>query len=413
MNRIAVCIALIALSVPGVAWGQVYDSYFVYRGADYPNGAVGWSHHAEGIAHDEQFWYIAQSSQRYGGPSFPHIPSHLWKIPVEVDLGAVTSATPGVVRREIAPDHILVSRQYEKFGDPVVYQYNGAGYLVVPISGNGSCESSPAAAVAFFRCSDLGYVDYAILPGQCGDAGWVAVNAAGELVSSRDHIGLPEPSQQGLRVYTVGWSALETSSQAIVAFDRTIPVLNESGAPLELLHIQGGEFDPGGRLLYVSSGYYDEENAAADREGIHVIDTATFRRVRHSARGVAGQLFNFYYNPGADTYEEPQGLTIWNLDQGAAPGIYGQLHAIVRRYGWDAGDQVYLKHYTRALAVNSQWAGCHTGSPSCPFQTIPAALSRAWNGAEIRIRAGVYAAPLTIASEVRFSAEAGVVRIGN
>jgi hypothetical protein len=47
---------------------------------------------------------------------------------------------------------------------------------------------------------------------------------------------------------------------------------------------------------------------------------------------------------GGDYDEEPEGLTWWDLDRSDAPGIEGQLHAIVLDND-DNGDDIYFKHY--------------------------------------------------------------------
>lgn len=136
-------------------------------------------------------------------------------------------------------------------------------------------------------------------------------------------------------------------------------------------------------------------------------------RVGHSTRGFGH--FDFYYDPGFPTYEEPEGLTIWDLDVGRAPGIRGQLHAMVSDNDIEAGD-IDFKHYTCTIRVDPSGGctpGTQPGSPSCPFPTIAGAANLAWSGAEIRLRAATYNGPLSLAKRVRLSAEGGVVRIGH
>lgn len=393
-----------AILIPQGVFGQSYEAHYVYRGG-YPIAETAWSHAVHGVAHDDDHWYITQAAPVVN--PFKAI----WKIPVGLDLRTVTPTSPGVVRQMVSNMPQLTGFRF--LGDPDVYRHGGVDYLAVPIAEQGSCFQAPASGVAFFRCGDLGYIDHASLPGQCGEAEWLAASGTGKLYSSRDilHPESNNENQRGLRVYSVDWNALQFNQQVSITFDRTILLLDESGAPLGIRNVQGGEFAPGEQLLYISSGDSLDDNSDADRGGIHVFDTATFRRVRHSGRGVAGEIFDFYFDPGFDTYEEPQGLTLWDLDDGRAPGIRGQLHAIVRDND-DIHDDVDLKHYTRALSVDSQWAGCQSGTPACPFQSIPAALSSAWDGAEIRIRGGTYPNPITVASRLRFSSENGIARIG-
>ncbi|MGE3181736.1 MAG: hypothetical protein AB7N71_08905 [Phycisphaerae bacterium] len=401
-DRIAT-VLLSALLIPHAAVGQSYEAHYVYLGG-YPIAETAWSHEIHGVAHDDDHWYITQAAPVVN--PFKAI----WKIPVGLDLRTVTESSPGVLRRMVSSVPQL--SQFKFIGDPDVYRHNGIDYLVVPISEEGSCFQAAGSGVAFFRCSDLSYIDHASLPGQCGEAEWVAVDSAGQLYSSRDFIApnSGNENQRGLRVYNVDWNTLQLSQQATITFDHTVLLFDVNGAPLGIRTMQGGEFAPGDQLLYLSSGYALDNNDDADRGGLHVFDTATFRRVQHSSRGVNGQIFDFYYDPGFDTFEEPQGLTLWDLDDGRAPGIRGQLHAIVREDD-ELHDDVDFKHYTRALSVDSNWTGCQTGAPACPFSSIPAALSAAWDGAEIRMRSGSYPNPLTVSRRLRFSAENGIARI--
>lgn len=382
------------------ATAQLFESHYLFRGG-YPIAGTAWSYRVEGVAHDNDYWYFTMS----------RLPatvswSAIWKVPIGTDLLTVTGTTPGVTRHAVTNIHQLF--QYPSFGDGDVYRFNGVDYLVVPLSRDGGCINQ-SASVAFFRCDTLGFVGVAPLPGLPCDAQWIAVNDAGELYTSQSHVGLPVAGQLGLLVYNVNWASLGTPDPLMVTFNREIPMWNESGQPLELFHMQGGDFAPGDRLLYLSSGYFNDNNETADREGIHVIDTTTFQRVRHSSRGVAGQLFDCYYNPGGSSQEQPQGLTLWDLDDGRAPGIKGQLHVLIAEGFFETVD---FKHYTRALSVDRNWSGCQTGAPGCPFQTIPAALTRAWSGAEVRIRGGSYPSPINISQRVRLNAENGIARLG-
>lgn len=396
-------IALLAtavLTAHAAARGQDYEAHYVYLGG-YPIAETPWSFRVEGVAHDDDFWYFTRSRL----PATQSIHA-IWKVPVGLDLLNVTSTTPGVSVVSINNVHPLFN--FTGFGDPDVYRFNGIDYLVVPVSRYDDCFF-PGTAIAFFRCDTLDYRGHVLLPGPCGDAPWVAVSEGGELFSSRTNMGLSDPAERGLHVYNVDWAALENPNPVTITFNRTVPLFDENNQSLVPFHMQGGEFARGDQLLYLSSGQFNDENDTADREGIHVIDTTTFTRVRHSTRGVAGQLFDFYYNPGGSSEEQPQGLTLWDLDDGRAPGILGHLHVLV---GENFFETVDFKHYTRALAVDSNWVGCHTGAPACPFRTIGAALDRAWDGAEIRIRPGSYPNPLTISQRVRVSSQGGAVRVG-
>jgi hypothetical protein len=393
---------LIVFALATCARAQLYEAYYMQQ-VYYPVAETSWSDDIQGVDHDDNNWFFTSTRL-------------IWKIPVSLDLRTVAVQSPGVLRQAIGEYPQLLG--YNHLGDPDVFRYAGTDYLLVPIEdGEATCTSGLPGAIAIFRCSDLSYVAHTPFPGQCNDAGWVAVDSQGNLVSSRQHIGgapgSPPSTQGGLRFYAFDWNRLHTLQQASMTYTHSIYPVNESVVTLELVTMQGGEYAPGDSLLYLVSGFYDDNDGLEEREGIHVIDTTTWQRVQHSTRGYGH--FDYYYNPGFPTYEEPEGLTIWDLDDGRAPGIQGQLHVIVIDNDFDIGDSddVDFKHYTRAIRVDrSSGVSCQTGSQSCPFHAIPAAAAFAWSGAEVRIRAGSYPGPLTINKRIRISADGGVVRIG-
>lgn len=401
-----------ALAVPASA--QLFEAYYLNNRQPYPNGETPWSNDAQGVAHDDNNWFITTT---HG----------LYKIPVGLDLDTVSASSPGVLTRNLSfpdlPDIYILG--YHHFGDPVVYRACDEDYLLVPIEGQGI-----PGAIALFRCSDLSFIHHFILPNQCNsngqfcnDAGWCAVDTLGRLFTSRQHT-------TSLIVYNVDWLNLCIQGQLVITFAQEIPLTNEQGGPLDLATMQGGEFAPGDHLLYLVSGFYDDDDGLEELEGIHVIETAGWQRVAHSTRGYGH--FDYYYDPGFPTYEEPEGLTIWDLDDGSAPGITGQLHVIVSDNDAESGD-VDFKHYTNIIRVVANGAcayaacctpvappGCPTpfnetcefGVAECPFRTIQSALNAAWKGAEIRIGPATYAETMTISKRVRLTSAGGTVRIG-
>ena len=91
--------------------------------------------------------------------------------------------------------------------------------------------------------------------------------------------------------------------------------------------------------LYISCGYYEDPHPSW---GLHLFDLRTQRRIVRSTNGSGS--FNYEFHPGGSTDEEPEGLTYWDLDGRNAPGIKGQLHAILLDNDAN-GDDVYFKHY--------------------------------------------------------------------
>jgi hypothetical protein len=385
------------------AQAQLFEAYYMHSG-NFPVGETQWSDDAQGVAHDDNNWFITNTH-------------YIRKVPVTADLRTVTLLTPGVIYRSLTSYPELAG--YNHCGDPDTYTYGGVDYLVVPIENSTStCGSGPPGAIAILRCSDLSYVWHTPFPGQCNDAGWVAIDELGFMMSSRQHvhnsIHLPPPCQgTGLRYYAFEWELLRTTGQGELQFLQEIHPTDEQGNCLEMATMQGGEFAPGGRFLYLVSGFYDDDNGLEDREGIHVLDTSTYQRIQHSSRG-SGH-FDYYYDPGFPTYEEPEGLTIWDLDDGRAPGIRGQLHVFVSDNDIDLGDSgdIDFKHYTSAIRTDrASTMTCQTGTLACPFHTLADAINFAWTGGEVRAKTGIYLETPRITKRVRMTAEGGSVRIG-
>lgn len=382
----------LAAAFSPAALAQPQDGYYLHIG-NYPVAETNWSNDTQGLAHDNDNWFITQTDV-------------LWKIPVGQDLRTVTATSPGVLRRTLGFYQALAG--FEHTGDSVVYEFNGTRYLLVPLEGPGR-----PATIAIFHCDTLGYLTHFTLPSQVGDAGWCAVNADGVIYSSLQHTF-------SLTSYTFNWSLFQSSGAIELTPRPSEAMRDEQGLLLDLTTMQGGEFSPNDGLLYLVSGFYSDSNALADREGIHVMEKRTtpqgvieWRRISHSTRGFGH--FDYYYNPGTFTgAEEPEGLTIWDLDDGRAPNIRGQLHATVLTNQLDAGN-IDFKHYTSVIRVTPN-AGCAPGfpqgAPTCPFPSVAAAAGLAWNESELRISAGSYPGPVTISRRVRLTAEAGLVRIG-
>jgi hypothetical protein len=389
--RLLLSISVAMLLTVGRSVTAQVDGYQLYLGG-HPQAETSWSNDAQGVAHDDNNWYITQTEV-------------IWKIPVHLNLDTVTGTTSGVFRVPLTFYSSLEG--FHHTGDLVVHRHNGIDYLLLPLEGPGK-----PGTIAVFDCATMGYITKFALPLQSGDAGWCATDSNGLIYSTLQHASV-------LFVYELNWPLLQSSGIAQLTVHNSQPMFDEQNSAIDLVTMQGGEFAPGGRLLYLISGFYDDDNGLEEREGIHVLERSTdqfgnvsWHRVAHSTRGFGH--FDFYYDPGFPTYEEPEGLTVWDLDDGRAPGIRGQLHAFVSDNDADAGD-IDFKHYTATIRVIPS-GGCipgqQPGTPSCPFQTVTAAASFAWDGSEIRIRTGVYQSPLTVSRRVTLTAENGLVRIG-
>jgi len=155
---------------------------------------------------------------------------------------------------------------------------------------------------------------------------------------------------------------------------------------------------PSGRLLYVVAN------------GIHVFDLSTGKRIQRSTNGYG--YFNYEFHPGGTIQEEPEGITIWDLDDGRALGIRGQLHVLLLDNDWPDDDDVYVKHYTHTIYVDGKHSGDEGGRPWDPFNTVEEAHNLAWDGARIKIKAGSYPETLRISKRVEVVADGGTATIG-
>jgi hypothetical protein len=138
--------------------------------------------------------------------------------------------------------------------------------------------------------------------------------------------------------YRIDFDALSKGRVQLTLVDR-FALRDEQGAPLTMDYMQGGVFSAKG-CLYLVNGF--DEDFDEDDGGISVFNGATGVRV---ARSKSGQgPFNYEFHPGFSTYEEPEGITLWDLDGRGAPGIAGELHVLMLDND-SGGDQIYVKHY--------------------------------------------------------------------
>lgn len=339
-----------------------------YLGNNPDEGNPGWHEEVQGLAHDADYWYIAQNppigefpvGNFIGGPA-------LWRVPVTHDLGDGVSCGSGSVSCGRLINTPLLTHGYNHYGDIDTYEFGGVPYLLVPIEGG---DQGPA--VAIFRAdTTLAFLAFAPFPGQTHNAGWVAVDSSGLLLSSTGN------SVTQFNRFYLDWAAFQASGETSFTLDARPPILlqDESGSPLELLGAQGGEYSDNFQLLYFSNGYGDLEEATW---GIHVFEPrvgsgaecgsaaspcAVARQVEHSHKGSGG--FAFEFDHSFPVKEEPEGLTFWDLDaDGRAPGLRGQLHMVLLDNDATNADDVYVKHYRLSLE--------DTTPPviSCPVNTV-------------------------------------------
>ena len=310
---------------------------------------------------------------------------------------------PGVrrVRFEDIPE--LVG--YNHFGDPEVYTTNEVDYLFVPVTHYEGGSGPPILAV--FRADSLAYLTHADLPAGAESA-WCALDPSGHLCL---------PGSAGIfTLHSVDFTALRDGNRLELGPGRPFVLNDEAGVPiLNIEFHQGGAISPSGELLFVVAGFHDTDRPG---DGIHVFKFSTnqstglltTQRISRSRNG--GRPFNYEFSTGASG-EEPEGVTFWDLDDGRAPGIRGQLHVLMLDN--DASDDdVSVKHYTSTIYVDvgSPFGFFEIGTPDLPFDTVAEANNLAWNGADIRIIPGFYPENLTFSKRLRIRTDGGPVTIG-
>lgn len=377
---------------PKTGLAQYYGSYFLYHGAYPENEETVYSgessNNIQGITHDENNWFISMTEE-------------LWKIPVQYDLRHVNTSSqyPGIIQRLLSDILPLAQANFYHIGDVSYYK----GYVVAPVE----AHTPQPHAIVLFRGNDLQYVGRAELTGY-QDLGWVAVDPDGYVYVSGDFT-------TSINKYAMNWTEVP-SQQPNLTFIAQINLIDEYGAPFLLGHTQGAVFSKSGRLFYMLSGIFNDHD---QNEGISVFDTKTWGRIKQSDNSDncigEGPFFCNHFDPVFGTLDEPEGITIWNMDNGRAPGIKGQLHVVMLDNDIPPDDDdVTLYHYINTLYVNPSYSGddTSTGEPHKPFKTINEANYWIWDGARLKIQAGTYHEALTFSKQIQILANDGNTRFG-
>lgn len=359
------------------AAGEPFEAFYRPAGVHPAGTATAWANDAQGIATDGAHWYITQTDR-------------VWRIPVSEDLAGPLTDTR-VVRLDAIP--ALVATGLDHFGDLAWARApSGEGVLLVPMETSRGGDARPLR-LALFRARDLGFLGAVALPctahaSDCAGAGqrsfgWVAVSPDGTLVST-------SASGSVLHAYAMDWTHAAKDGLPRLDGLRRLPLRDEEGRSLRLLHVQGGAFSPSGERLYVAAGFLTggcawstdlSGEAMRAAGGVHVFDTETGRRVRHSTNGHG--LFGFAFDPTLPACDEPEGVAIWDFGElPRAPGIAGQLHVLRVSHGI-IRDTVSLHHYDGRLYVRDGAAPGGDGGRASPHASLVDALANAWPGARI------------------------------
>jgi hypothetical protein len=300
---------------------------------DYP-GDCGrfWTEDLQGVTHDRDYWYFTNRTQ-------------LWKFPIGFDISTdfdEDNLPSGVIRTGIPGE---LSAHYNHFNDLDHY----AGHLFVPLTYftdyGGSEPPSGKPVIAVFRAKDLAYLGYHVLelaPDRWTTA-WCAVNPInGWLYTSGGYAAKADDPKCCIYVYQVYVS--ENPPMVDLEPKEPFRIYSEDGGSITLGYdsMQGGAFSEDGQYLYLVSG--SDSNYLPENEGISVFNTTSGWRVGRSTNG--HEPFNYEWHPGWSAYEEPEGVTVWDLDKDTrAPGIRGQLHVIMLDNDPGTDDDLSFKHY--------------------------------------------------------------------
>lgn len=330
------------------------EAYFFYA-KTYPNQAANnWANDSwapNGITHDNSNWYICSVHK---GADLPCKVDNknfiIWRIPVTLDLNQdFNNTNTAVIKWELAKFNNPPNASFKNYGhagDLDHFVHNNVDYLAVPLTGGGS-----KPIIAFFRASDLHFINYAQLNNLSGQSiGWCAVNP----ITKKLYTSLDNATT--IYCYNINWSVALSSSSSNhngLTLDNAYTLIPLSGSSL-FENMQGGEFSPSGNLLYVSCGL---NGSAATTDGIHVFDatgTTLWSEVKRSTNSVfntntQGACFDYPFDNGGVLDQEPEGLTIWDLDNMGEQHVKGsQLHVLVddhNCFGSEENTKVFLHHY--------------------------------------------------------------------
>ena len=219
-------------------------------------GSSPWSHHFQGLTHDESNWYFSTTER-------------VFKVPLE-------SKTPTVVSPSV--DQTSQIQGKDHFGD--IDYYNGSVYVPV--------EPAPVKILQLDAATlkPIRSIDFLTAQSQMP---WVAIRPSDGMAFSSEFLA------QCIYMHN-----LKDGSST------RIP-LSCNGAPFMIERVQGGVFDPSGKLYLSSDG---------EPGGIYGVDAST---------GVVSSRFDIPRRTKIFSFraDEVEGLTYWDL------GERGQLHASV------------------------------------------------------------------------------------
>lgn len=334
--------------------------FFTFVNNSPDNRHTDWTGDLQGVAHDDHNWFFTQAIS--GDKE-----DWLIKIPIARSLFEGIPSARGAAG-------VLSNRKTAYYPHLNAWWHMGDlaqldGYLFVPMIARAAGQR---AIVGLFKASDLTYAHHAEVPdspavaGGAGtrretNIGWCAVRRSGAseglLYTSSSSLVPGDP----IDVYRFDLGLLR-KNQLVLSYARSLTLLDECGRPMSLMDMQGGEFSTDGRWLILTNGYCDLKNSSAgcwgregsESEGLMVFDTQTGVRVAKAGSGTGLFDYEYHYIGSGGYAQEPEGVTYWDLDADTrAPGIRGQLHAILLNNNTANADSIFFKHYRLEPALTA------------------------------------------------------------
>jgi hypothetical protein len=422
-----------------------YESYFLYLGCDPHNEEPTFlqeNDNLQGLAHDPNNWFI--SSTRYSSCTDSGRDGYIWKIPNRYNLANVkgdgSEGDVARVRISSALPELYTTQGYWHVGDLDCYR----GFLLVPVE---TCRRTNYAHAIFIFNADTfgdptyhyGYIGKANVDLTWRDLGWVAVNPAnGHIYTSHDQITNVEEFSLSIDNVEIPWGGIPKYASPPIEFtlnhSNTWHLLDETGNYFppgwEFQNTQGGAFSETGDVFYFAVGincFNCGEELPYRSDGLHAFEVQWsalgWRRIMRSYRQDTARSgcedFYFDWDPDCCSYEEPEGLDVWDLDSDSGDQYYGQLHAVrLSNLGPGRQDLVTIYHYTHTIYTDGSVGPGGDGRPGNgigigPFPTVGQAYDLACDGAWLKIKPGSYNEKLSLAKRVRLVPNgAGLVRIG-
>lgn len=303
---------------------------------NYPkNKKASWTHRLQGIAHCGSDWLFTQNR-------------HLWKVPVDFDLRKTKNLStnqnkwPGVGK--VKMPQVLINMKYDHFGDLDCEH----GYIFIPVE-----RGNKTPAIAVFKYPDLQYIDYAELPGNTR-AGWCAISKNrdsknGDLYLFTSHNSINQSTP--IRIYSIDWDLLRHGKLKL-QFKKYYQL---TGIPADYAqtifsYVQGGDFSDDGNYLFLVNGKMlnptKHLKEKSSDKGVWVFRNDNDVSGRFIMKSNQKKGFRYQFKP--DSFQEPEGITYWDLDKKAQKNKQnkGQLHVILlNKLNTKMHNATWIKHY--------------------------------------------------------------------